>query len=71
VRVTLNDGRAVEARVLDPKGEGENPMSDVDLELKFTVNCSPLLGEDKCKQLLATVWQFETAKDAGELYRWK
>jgi 2-methylcitrate dehydratase PrpD len=71
VRVTLNDGRALEARVLDPKGEGENPMSDADLEQKFTVNCTPLLGAEKCKRLLAAVWQFEAAKDAGELYNWR
>ena len=71
VRVTLNDGRALEARVLDPKGEGENPMSDADLEKKFMVNCKPLLGEDKCQRLRATVWQFENAPDAGELYNWK
>lgn len=71
VKITLNDGKTVEARVLDPKGEGENPMSDADLEQKFTVNCTPLLGEDKCKRLLATVWQFDSAKDAGELYNWK
>ncbi len=71
VRVTLNDGRSVEARVLDPKGEGENQMSDADLEQKFIVNCTSLLGEDKCRRLLATLWKFEVAKDAGELYNWK
>jgi len=70
VSVTLNDDRVVEARVLDPKGEGENPMTDADLEQKFTVNCTPLLGAAKCKRLLAAVWQFDSAKDAGELYNW-
>ncbi len=71
VRVTLNDGRTIETRVLDPRGEGDNPMSDADLEQKFTVNCTPLLGADKCRRLLAAVRQFEHAQDAGELYRWK
>lgn len=71
VKITLNDGRTVEARVLDPKGEGENPMSDDDLEQKFLVNCKPLLGEDKCRRLLDAVWKFEAARDAGELYNWK
>jgi len=71
VRVTLNDGRTLEARVLDPRGEGENPMSDADLEQKFMVNCRPLLGEEKCHLLLAAVWQFEATPDAGELYNWK
>lgn len=71
VCVTLNDGRTIETRVLDPRGEGDNPMSDADLEQKFTVNCTPLLGADKCRRLLAAVRQFEHAQDAGELYRWK
>lgn len=71
VRVTLHDGRSVEARVLDPKGEGENPMSDADLEKKFRVNCEPLLGAEKCRRLLALIWEFESAPDAGELYQWK
>jgi len=71
VRVTLADGRTLESRVFDPKGEGENPMSDADLEQKFRVNCRSLLGEDKCRRLLAAVWQFEAAPDAGELYNWK
>lgn len=71
VRIVLKDGRALEARVLDPKGEGGNPMTDADLEQKFLTNCTSLLGEDKCRRMLATVWKFEAAKDAGELYHWK
>jgi 2-methylcitrate dehydratase PrpD len=70
VRITLKDGRSCEARVLDPKGEGESPMSDADLEEKFLVNCRPLLGEDKCRRLLDAVWRFDMIGDAGELYRW-
>lgn len=70
VRLTLIDGRVLEQRVLDPRGEGENPMSDEDLERKFTVNCEPLLGTGKCRSLLDTVWHFDAAPDAGELYNW-
>ncbi|MGE0559591.1 MAG: MmgE/PrpD family protein [Burkholderiales bacterium] len=70
VRLTLSDGRVFEQRVLDPKGEGENPMSDADLERKFMVNCEPLLGAAKCRRLLDTAWHFDAAPDAGELYDW-
>ncbi len=71
VRLTLRDGSVVQQRVLDPRGEGENPMSDEDLERKFMVNCEPLLGAGKCRSLLDTVWHFDAAADAGELYNWK
>ncbi|MGA0024443.1 MAG: MmgE/PrpD family protein [Burkholderiales bacterium] len=70
VRLTLRDGRVFEQRVLDPRGEGENPMSDADLEHKFMVNCEPLLGAAKCRRLLDTAWHFDAAPDAGELRSW-
>lgn len=71
VQVTLQDGRHFEQRVLDPGGEGDNPLSDADLEHKFRVNCEPLLGADKCRRLLATVWAFEHAADFSELRDWR
>ena len=70
VRVRLNDGRAFERRVLDPKGEGENPMSDADLKRKFLVNCEPVAGKAKCEKLLDLVWRFDSAADTRELFEW-
>lgn len=70
VRVTLNDGRAFEKRVLDPKGEGENPMSDDDLRRKFIVNCEPIAGQAKCERLLDVIWRFDTADTAAALFDW-
>jgi 2-methylcitrate dehydratase PrpD len=70
VRIDLNDGRSFEKRVLDPKGEGENPMTDADLQRKFTVNCEPLIGKAKCEHLLAVIWRFDTAKDVAEMFDW-
>ena len=69
-RLTLRDGRVFEQRVLDPRGEGENPMADADLERKFMANCEPLLGAGKCRRLLDTAWHFDAAPDAGELCDW-
>jgi 2-methylcitrate dehydratase PrpD len=71
VRIDLGDGRSFEKRVLDPKGEGDNPMSDEDLKRKFTVNCEPVIGADKCGQLLDLVWNFDNAQDAKGLFTWK
>lgn len=70
VRITLNDGSAIEERVLDPRGEGENPMSDEDLSHKFRSNCEPVVGAAKCRRVLDTVWGIDGARDFGELTAW-
>jgi 2-methylcitrate dehydratase PrpD len=70
VQVHLNDGRKLERRVLDPKGEGENPMSDADLQRKFLVNCELVAGKAKCDRLLDLVWGFDKAKSLEELFSW-
>ncbi|HUF79833.1 MAG TPA: MmgE/PrpD family protein [Burkholderiales bacterium] len=67
VEIGLRDGRTLAARVLDPRGEGENPMSDADIERKFMANCAPLLGEQRCEAVLQAVWRFDEARDLREL----
>ena len=69
-RVHLNDGTMLEERVLDPRGEGVNPLSDDELTHKFLSNCGPILGESKCKRVLETVWSLDRASELAELYRW-
>jgi 2-methylcitrate dehydratase PrpD len=68
VRITLRDGRTFEERVLDPKGEGLNPMTDEDLQRKFRSNCEPVIGGEKCARLAELIWNFDRATDARELY---
>ena len=70
VAITLNDGREIEKRVLDPKGEGENPMTDDDLRRKFLTNCEPVVGQTKCDRLLEVIWDFDRQPNAHALYRW-
>jgi len=67
VEVSLKDGRRFEARVLDPKGEGENPMSDADLERKFAANCAPVIGKAKCDTVIDAVWCFDGARELAPL----
>jgi 2-methylcitrate dehydratase PrpD len=69
VEIGLKGGKKVSARVLDPRGEGENPMSDADLERKFTANCEPLVGKQRCTGILGAVWKFEESRDVGKLLR--
>lgn len=69
-KVTLKDGQSFEQRVLDPKGEVENPMTDEDLAHKFRSNCEPMVGKAKCDRVLDLVWSFEKAASLDELYSW-
>lgn len=69
VEIGFKDGRKLSARVVDPKGEGENPMSDADLERKLLVNCEPLIGAVKCQSLIDEVWQFDRAASTDPLLR--
>ena len=55
VTLTLRDGRRAEMRVLDPRGEGENPLSDAELETKFIANAGDVLGAQRAGELLALV----------------
>ncbi|HEX2825072.1 MAG TPA: MmgE/PrpD family protein [Burkholderiales bacterium] len=69
VRIDLADGRSFDARVLDPKGEGESPMTDDDLRRKFNSNCEPVIGKAQCERLGEIVWNFEQQTDTQELLR--
>jgi len=69
VEIGLADGRKLAARVLDPLGEGENPMTDADLERKLVANCEPLVGKERCGALLDAVWQFDRMPDTEKLFR--
>ena len=69
VRIGLSGGRSLELRVVQPKGEAANPMSDADLEYKFRTNCEPLIGRARCDRLLASIWHFDALHDTGEFIR--
>ncbi len=70
VTLVMKDGTRLTERVLHPKGEGENLMSDADLERKFVSNCEPIVGKDKCARLLEGVWGFERLDNLALFYRW-
>jgi 2-methylcitrate dehydratase PrpD len=70
VTLVMKDGTRLTERVLDPKGEGENLMSDADLERKFLSNCESILGKEKCQRLLEAVWGFDRLDNLAIFYRW-
>ena len=69
-KISLKDGRVLEERVLDPKGEGENPMTDDDLTEKFIANCESIVGRERSRQLIEAVWRMDRGADLSVLYRW-
>ncbi|HEV7820944.1 MAG TPA: MmgE/PrpD family protein [Burkholderiales bacterium] len=70
VRIEMRNGKVLEKRVLEPKGEVKNPMTDADLEAKFRANCEPLLGKARCDDLLTAVWKFDELKDLSGFFTW-
>jgi len=64
VEIALTDGRRLETRIRDPRGEGANPLSDEDLDIKFRANCTPLLGAARAEAARGLIWNFRQTPDA-------
>ncbi|MGQ0751958.1 MAG: MmgE/PrpD family protein [Betaproteobacteria bacterium] len=69
VRIVLRNGRKLEMRLVDPKGEPDNPMSNADLERKLISNCEALIGSERCACLIDQVWNFEQLADAASILK--
>lgn len=69
VHILLRDGRTFDARVVDPKGEAENPMTDADLEDKLRANCEPILGASRCDGLIERIWHFDEEDSVAHFMR--
>jgi len=70
VRLHLRDGRVFEQRVVSPRGEKENPMTDDDLIAKFTSNCTPLIGSARAGTMLREVWRMGDGADMATFNEW-
>ena len=68
-RITLKDGRVVEAVEEYNRGSRENPMSEDDLRAKFDENASTFLDRDARTRLADAIASIETLPDAGVLAR--
>jgi 2-methylcitrate dehydratase PrpD len=56
-RVTIrSQGQEFTSVVRQPYGEPDNPMSDQDLEAKLRRLTSPILGTERCEELIAATW---------------
>jgi len=67
VALQLADGRRVERRIHDPRGEGANPLSDDDIGRKFLDNVSDVIGGDRAARLVDLVWSMDGGGDLASL----
>jgi 2-methylcitrate dehydratase PrpD len=67
VEVTLVDGSRLSRRVDDVRGTPKNPMTRAEVIAKATDLCVPIIGAERCSQLIDKVFQLELVSDIREL----
>jgi 2-methylcitrate dehydratase PrpD len=60
VQIALTDGRRLQRRVEQPRGEPSNPLSDAELEAKARDLVEPIIGADGAKLLIESAWNFDS-----------
>jgi 2-methylcitrate dehydratase PrpD len=69
VTVAMKDGRRLEKFVEHAVGSVEHPLSDSELEAKFSRLADGVLPQDRLRRLLDLCWNVGALKDAAELPR--
>ena len=69
VTAFLKSGQQVHVFVEHAIGSIENPMSDAQLEAKFTSLAEPIIGKEKTRQLIAALWSLGKAPDLHTILR--
>jgi aconitate decarboxylase len=69
ITLILRDGTSIEKYVSHALGSLEVPMTDEQLEEKFSGQCVPLLGFDGARQASKLCWGLESSSDVGEIAR--
>ncbi|MDQ3215746.1 MAG: MmgE/PrpD family protein, partial [Pseudomonadota bacterium] len=67
VTALLTDGRREHVLVEHAIGSLQRPMSDSQLEIKFSALSDPVLGRDRTSALLAAAWKIGDAADVRSL----
>jgi 2-methylcitrate dehydratase PrpD len=69
IEVITHDGRSFERWADEAyRGSPHNPLSDAELETKFTDCAAGLLTQDRSKQVFEMIWSLQDAPDAGRLF---
>lgn len=69
VTLTMDDGSRLSVRIDHGIGSAAVPMTNPQLEAKFTALAEPVLGVERTRALMRQCWTVETMPDAGELAR--
>jgi 2-methylcitrate dehydratase PrpD len=69
VKAFLKNGEEVHIFVKNAIGSAENPMSDANLEQKFTSLTEPVIGKEKTRQLSSALWQLGQASDLKQIIK--
>jgi len=69
VTIRTRDGRALSRHVEHALGTLARPMSDADLEAKFTGLAQDVLARDRVEEIIKLCWRIPALDDAGALAR--
>ena len=67
VTAILKNGKEVHLFIEHAIGSVENPMTDSNLEQKFTSLTEPVIGKEKTRQLISTLWKLGQASDLRQI----
>jgi 2-methylcitrate dehydratase len=67
VTIAMRSGKSHVAEVRYPKGHEKNPMSDGEIERKFSELCGNRLSAQQREKLIETLWQLERVEDVRTL----
>lgn len=65
--LTLTNGETHRVEIEHAGGTAANPLSDAQLESKFTANAEPLLGRERTAQVRESIWRLDLLEDVAEL----
>jgi 2-methylcitrate dehydratase PrpD len=69
VELVLTDGSRLTSEVLHNKGTPAKPMSDDEIEAKFTELAATRIGPDAAHRLADLCWRLDELADVGEIAR--
>ena len=67
VEVVTKEGKTFTEHVIGVRGTAQNPMTTGEIEKKCNELLKPVLGEDRTRKLIDTIWNLERVKDVREL----
>ena len=65
--IITRDGRRFQKRVDTPHGQGDDPLTDRELEDKFSSMAEKRMGKAQIAKIFDTIWNFEKKADVHEL----